>query len=277
MATTRARRGYLDTPDGQIHYRTAGEGDPLLLLHQSPHSSSMFEPILPLFAARGYRAIAPDNPGFGNSDLPPFPEGAQPDGAYYARRLLEFADLLGLDSFYLFGHHTGAAFGSLIAAEHPERVRKLALWGYPLYDADARARMVARTTPPFPEDGAFLLQQWENRKRIGSPTLTPDVRVRLLIDRLQAGTHLHWGASAVGGMDLEGIARLVQAPTLLICGQRDSGWEQAKASVSLFPDLRFEVIEGASMDVADESPDLLVDLIDRFFRSPGSGPGGSPG
>jgi pimeloyl-ACP methyl ester carboxylesterase len=71
-------------------------------------------------------------------------------------------------------------------------------------------------------------------------------------------------------MDLEGIAQRVQVPTLLLCGQRDSGWEQANAAVGLFPNLRFEVIEGASMDVADESPEQLVDSIDRFFRSPGS-------
>ena len=36
------KRGYADTPEGQIHFRTDGAGEPVLLLHQSPRSSRMY-------------------------------------------------------------------------------------------------------------------------------------------------------------------------------------------------------------------------------------------
>ena len=54
------RRGYVDTPEGQIHYRAMGEGPAIMLVHQAPWASIQYRAILPLIAAAGYRAIATD-------------------------------------------------------------------------------------------------------------------------------------------------------------------------------------------------------------------------
>ena len=56
------RKGYADGPFGQIHYQEAGSGTPLLLLHQSPSSSEMFEAAYQPLAERGIRAIGVDTP-----------------------------------------------------------------------------------------------------------------------------------------------------------------------------------------------------------------------
>ena len=64
------KRGYIDIPEGQIHYRTAGSGEPLLLLHRSPSSSEEFGDVIPILA-RDYWVVAMDTPGYGNSDDPP--------------------------------------------------------------------------------------------------------------------------------------------------------------------------------------------------------------
>ena len=64
------RRGYVDGPDGQIHYRSHGEGPPLLLVHQAPWASIQYRHALPRIAAAGFRAIAYDRRGFGRSDQP---------------------------------------------------------------------------------------------------------------------------------------------------------------------------------------------------------------
>jgi pimeloyl-ACP methyl ester carboxylesterase len=55
-----------------IAYREAGprNAPPLLLLHGFPTSSHMFRNLIPKLADR-YRVVAPDLPGFGQSDLPP--------------------------------------------------------------------------------------------------------------------------------------------------------------------------------------------------------------
>ena len=44
------KRAFLDTEDGQILYRIAGEGEPLLLLHMTPRSSDEFREIMPILA-----------------------------------------------------------------------------------------------------------------------------------------------------------------------------------------------------------------------------------
>src|SRR5947209_8708117 len=100
---TRARRGYVDSEDGQIHYRECGDGSPLILLHLNPASSQTWETVLPLFADRGYRAVAFDTPGYGNSDRP----AERPDMDGYARRIADAATSLGMSTFDLIGHHTG--------------------------------------------------------------------------------------------------------------------------------------------------------------------------
>ena len=70
-STPTVKRAYLDTPDGQLHYRwLGGRGPAVLFLHQVPSSSRMFEPLMRAFAAEGYRTFALDMPGFGESHRP---------------------------------------------------------------------------------------------------------------------------------------------------------------------------------------------------------------
>jgi len=63
------RRAFLDTPEGQIHYRTAGAGRPVLLLHQTPRSSDEYRDVIPILA-RELRVVAMDTIGYGDSYKP---------------------------------------------------------------------------------------------------------------------------------------------------------------------------------------------------------------
>ena len=77
--TTRPRviRQFCDGPFGQVHVRRAGDtgNKPgLVCLHMSPKSGRSFADILPYLAGER-RVLAPDNPGHGESDLPPTSSG----------------------------------------------------------------------------------------------------------------------------------------------------------------------------------------------------------
>ncbi|MFT6957791.1 MAG: haloalkane dehalogenase, partial [Halieaceae bacterium] len=63
------RRGYVTVSGLRMHYRSAGalSSPTLLCLHQSPSSSAMYEPLMRLLADE-YHLLAPDTPGFGDSD-----------------------------------------------------------------------------------------------------------------------------------------------------------------------------------------------------------------
>ena len=105
-----------------IFYREAGAADApvLLLLHGFPSASHMFRDLIPLLADR-FRIIAPDLPGFGQSDMPP-----RSDFTYTFDRVADvidrFTEVIGLKRFAIYVFDYGAPTGFRIAARHPDRI-----------------------------------------------------------------------------------------------------------------------------------------------------------
>jgi pimeloyl-ACP methyl ester carboxylesterase len=105
-----------------IFYREAGAADApvLLLLHGFPSASHMFRDLIPLLADR-FHIIAPDLPGFGQSDMPP-----RSDFTYTFDRVADvidrFTETIGLKRFAIYVFDYGAPTGFRIAARHPERI-----------------------------------------------------------------------------------------------------------------------------------------------------------
>ena len=105
-----------------IAYREAGPADApvLLLLHGFPSAGHMFRDLIPLLADR-WRVIAPDLPGFGQSDMPPRESFAY-TFANLARVTTRLTEVLGLARYALYVFDYGAPTGLRMALEHPERV-----------------------------------------------------------------------------------------------------------------------------------------------------------
>jgi pimeloyl-ACP methyl ester carboxylesterase len=120
------KRGYVDTPDGQVHYTDVGAGDVVLLIHQVSRSAGIYARLAGLLAPH-YRVIALDMPGFGNSD--PLPRRPF-EVSDLVQSTLHLLDGLGIDKVRVSGHHTGATVAGELAASHPERVAALAPTGY---------------------------------------------------------------------------------------------------------------------------------------------------
>src|SRR4029077_8357164 len=117
--STQIERRFVPTQRARIHVAIAGQGEPLLLLHQTPRSQDEFRDALPLLGKR-YRAIAMDTVGFGESDALPAGDDSIESWASCAFDLL---DELGIASAAIAGHHTGAATAIEMAAARPERIR----------------------------------------------------------------------------------------------------------------------------------------------------------
>lgn len=111
------RQGYVDLPEGQIHYRMAGTGPPLLLLHITSFSSDQFLQVLPILGTSN-RVIAMDRFGHGTSDPPPSDLSAQD----LAATTIRFLDKLGVNHAAVLGQHTGASEAVEMAISHPNRV-----------------------------------------------------------------------------------------------------------------------------------------------------------
>ncbi len=106
----------------KLHYRTAGHGTPLILLHGYAETSLMWMPIIPTLAGR-FTVIAPDLPGIGDSDIPA--DGLDMKGA--AVRIHGLAKSLGVQKAEVVGHDIGLMVAYAYAAQFPAEVTKLVL------------------------------------------------------------------------------------------------------------------------------------------------------
>ncbi len=105
-----------------IFYREAGPKDAptVLLLHGFPSSSFMFRNLIPHLATR-YHVIAPDYPGYGQSDAPDH-KAFSYTFDHLASVVDQLTQILKVDTFTLYVHDYGAPIGYRIASAHPERI-----------------------------------------------------------------------------------------------------------------------------------------------------------
>jgi pimeloyl-ACP methyl ester carboxylesterase len=108
--------------DTNIFYREAGRPDAptLLLLHGFPTSSHMFRDLIPLLAGR-FRLVAPDFPGFGQSDMPDR-DAYEYTFANIATTIAGFTEKIGLKKFAIYIFDYGSPIGLRLALKIPERI-----------------------------------------------------------------------------------------------------------------------------------------------------------
>jgi pimeloyl-ACP methyl ester carboxylesterase len=117
MTAIRYRKA--DVDGFNIFYREAGpQGAPkLLLLHGFPTAGHMFRDLVPKLADR-FHIVAPDLPGFGNSDMP----GRGFTFDRIAETIDRFTEVVGFDRYAVYVFDYGAPTGFRLAVKHPERI-----------------------------------------------------------------------------------------------------------------------------------------------------------
>lgn len=156
----RVRRSYTETTWGQLHVKQCGDSGPwVVLFHESPRSSMVYDPVLPLLGS-SVRALAVDTPGYGQSDGP---DETLPMEAY-AEQVLAGLDALGIDEFVPVGMKTGSYLASAIALQAgPGRVKKAVLYAVERFDPATAAHWSANWAPAveFSPDGSHLMKLWD--------------------------------------------------------------------------------------------------------------------
>ncbi len=153
-------RHFCDLDGRTVHYRRAGQGPALVLLHASPVSSQVFErDYIPLFS-QAFTCIAPDTPGNGQSDPLPNADTASIDD--YADALGEFLLAIGVREAIVYGRHTGAEIALVFSQRFPDRTRAVYCDGYPAFESREADAPLERYLPAFEPDwaGSFLPWLW---------------------------------------------------------------------------------------------------------------------
>lgn len=124
QALVTMKKAYASLKSGQVHYIEVGQGAPLLLLHSAPRSSRAYRLLLPHLAPH-FHCIAPDLPGFGQSD----PLDGKVTMEALGDAMLEFLGALGIAKAHVFGYHTGNKVAAAMASDYPQCIDRLILCG----------------------------------------------------------------------------------------------------------------------------------------------------
>ena len=269
------KRGFVDTPEGQIHYCFEGSGDPLLLLHPTPRGVDAYLELIPPLA-KGSRAIAMDTIGYGDSYKP----RSQPSIEDYAEGVVSLLDGLNIKTASIMGRATGSIIAIEVAAAYPERVDKLVLYSATYVD-ERVGRQIMDLTKDLEwrvrEDGSHLTDMWnfvKERALTGGWPQGPSLQFinRQVAAYLRAGEiFCEFGRNAVASYAHMGERlKLIQSPTLMISGIGDAPWVKESRPMfrKLIPRCKAVEIE-ANTDTMTHTPDKIAKVVRDFLSNPG--------
>lgn len=259
----KTKRGYLDGPFGQVHYRTVGEGIPLILSHQSPSSSDMFRAVYPYFAQAGVRVIAVDTPGYGNSDAPSW----RPGIVDYAKIFAPVLDHFHLMKASFLGHHTGAMNVTEFAFHAPARVTKLILNGPPLFTADERALRLTKPGPvALQADGSHLSKRFQGRVAATPGWSDLNAMQANFMQSLWAGENFWHGHKAAYEYDMTPAFMGLIVPTLILTNTGEDLYDISQRARKARPDMAYAELKGGTHDICDEQPEAWTAAVVKFLK-----------
>lgn len=268
-----------------VFYREAGPADApvVVLLHGFPTSSHMFRNLIPLLADR-YRVIAPDYPGFGESDAPDHRAFAY-TFAHYADIVDELLGRLGASRYALYVMDYGAPVGYRLALKHPERVSALVV-----QNGNAYAEGLLAFWDPIK---AYWADGSERNREALSVLLAPATTKFQYVDgvadvsRIDPGTWRHdqalldrpgnrdiqldlfgdYGTNVPLYPDFQAFFRAHRPPTLIVWGRNDTIFpaEGAHPYLRDLPDAELHLLDTGHFALEDKL-DVIAPLMRDFLE-----------
>jgi pimeloyl-ACP methyl ester carboxylesterase len=249
-----------------------GEGDAVLFVHGLGGSMNVWSPLLP--ALGRWRCVRVDLPGAGRSHRAYAVAESAPmlSTDAHVQALLRVCDALGLARLHVVGHSYGTLIAQHLAAQAPERVRSLALFGALLEpNAGMRQGMSARAGAARSRGDLFEIAEAISEFALSASTRqTQPVTVAFVRE-------------CVGAQDVEGLARnclalgesvaarhaLIRCPVLIVNGDEDAvtPLQGARQLAERLTNARLEVLTRCGhwpmLERSAECQRALRDFLDR--------------
>ncbi len=260
------RKQHVQLPNGiRLSYVELGNpaGPPLLLLHGYTDSSRVWTILAPYL--EDHRILIPDQRGHGASDAPECCY-AMSDFSYDARL---FLDAMGVRRAAVVGHSMGSMVAQVLAAEHPQRVTRIALIGSTALTAVRRDNWmwgeIMALREPIASNAEFL-RLWGPQ---ASPTPVDPEMVRWYEPEIAATPPHVWRAVLRELVDVP-IGRYapdVRAPVLILSGGRDELFpaEHHRALVAAYPRSQAQVFAELGHNLILERPNEVGPVLARFL------------
>ena len=268
IAGFKVERGLVKTSAGYLHYRSAGQGEAILMFHINQQSSAVYLELMSVLCPR-YRAIAVDYPSYGMSDHIDF----QPTIEDYSKWMFELMDGLGLAKAHVLGEATGAALCVEMAASMPSRVGKVVLVNCPIYLArdSAEKSHAPLKTGLRPADASgfpltrtieFMLEQDPMHSPLHPTQSWMD---RINVAQMETGRDRWQALDALNKYDTVGGMVRVAQPTLLLIGEHFHYVQFQDAFFSRIRDLRIKVLPGGRFGMAWEKAEEVGQRVTDFI------------
>lgn len=270
----------LDLPQGRLHYRDLGEGDPVVFVHGILTNGDLWRNVVPR-VAESHRCLVPDLPLGAHAEAMDRDADLSPPGL--VRLLADFLDALDVKRATLVGSDTGGALCQLFLAAFPDRVERLVLGNCdafenflprPLRPLQSAARvpgavgvlgrtlrfdLVRRLT-------AATVARHHLSEAIADSYFEPvgrDAGVRRDLRKVLAGIRAGYTVGAATRFET------FERPVLLVWAPEDRLFPVTHAvrMRDLFPDARLELVAGSRALLPEDRPDAFTDLLVEFLRS----------
>jgi pimeloyl-ACP methyl ester carboxylesterase len=241
------------------------KGEPLLLLHGYTDSSRSWTPVAPYLLR--HRLLIPDQRGHGGSDAPACCYSA----SVFADDARLFLDAMKVEKAAVAGHSLGSMVAMTLAAEHPERVTKVALIGstalVPVKRGDWLWSNAHALRAPLDPRSQFL-RDWHPANQ---PTpVDPAFAEAVMAEILAIPIHVWRGVMReLAEVPAGRHAADIRAPVLILSGGKDPLFpaEHHSALVKAFPKAESRVFPDLGHNLNWERPGEVGPVLARFFTS----------
>ena len=279
--------GRADSSGVAIHYRVAGEGPTVLLIHGWPQHSLMWHTVAPLLVDEGYRVVAVDQRGAGASAIP---SGGY-DKTTMAGDMVAVLDDVGADTAHVFGYDLGSGTAVALARDHAERVDRLVVaefglpgfgyeeqmaptpdwtigsnWHLSLFTVPDAAEWLMRGREDEMLDWFFHHISYKGTSAVSNEHFELYLRNVRKPGALRAGIEYY----ASVWKDAEDNAPLAEGPlalpVLAMGGEASSGAYMEQIWSPVTTDLTTYVIPEAGHWIGDENPRAVAKRVSSFLR-----------
>ncbi len=266
------RRHFVTVGRRQVHYRRAGAGPAVVLLHETPRSSLALTELTRGLAAR-FCVIALDTPGYGSSTALATPQPEIPD---YAEAVAETLAALGIERCGVYGVRTGASIAAELARRHRDRVAAVVLDALPVFIAAERDDWLANHDLPIEPviDGSHLASAWTRYRDqfLYFPWYRREAAARRDIDMpdaltlhegvvelLRAGPGYGAGSAAAFRHDPAGAVAALDVPAMILSREGDGLARAGERLDRLPPGARVEHVARASAESVARIGDFFAE------------------
>jgi pimeloyl-ACP methyl ester carboxylesterase len=284
---------YVEAGGLRQHVVIGGDGPPLLLVHGWPEHWYAWRMLMPALA-QDFEVIAVDQRGMGLSDKP---EGGYDTGSL-AGDLVALMDALGHQRFAVVGHDTGFAICYALAADHPDRVDRVALLELPGSPGTAPSpplflpgplndrlwhlgfNRIEKLNEQLVSGREDLFFGWEFDAAVKKlPDDVIDYYVGALSnpDSLRGSFGWYRALETTIAQNEQRKSSRLTMPVLAIGGEASFGENAGNATQAVADDVQSVVIAGTGHFLAEESPDELLAALTEFLAPYSARPATSSG